>query len=172
MNTDMMTNEDGDYVAQISVAKSETESAEVFFRQKSTANSTKSAKYSKINKNKFNSSVSPAESVDSSDSISENEVGSSVKKHIIKSKKHSAPAGELGDPLLDNLLQLYAKELSTDLPGRTRICNYVGLQGLASSYHALPQQLRDICKLPDRLRSIEQSNALAAYGYKVLMGKV
>lgn len=181
MNTDMMTNEDGDYVSggavqldkdrdQLSDEISD-QLSEVFFRTKSTANSPKSAKYTKINKNKYKSSASPAETVASPLEVSDNISKSSSKKHIIKSKPHSPAAGEMGVPLLDKLLLQYSKELSSGTPGVTKVCNYAGLQGLASSYHALPQQLRDICKLPTQARTRLQEDALAAYGYQVLMGK-
>jgi len=189
-----MTNDDGDYVprtqeevqkeveAKLELEKQELNKAgtksdqtgEVFFRARSTANSPKSAKYTKINKNKNKKDVSPAASVDISPNLSDNKGACS------STSSDSTPAAEsiltitppAGEALLGKLYLIYTKELESGIPGVTKVCQYQGLQGLAASYHLLPQPLRDICKLPDHSRTRLQQNALAAYGFQVLLGKV
>lgn len=178
-----MINEDGDYVGEYVVGNTSAKAtSEVFFRAAGGSNSPAAAKYSippaKKTKSPAAGATNPPAAAESippaagAPAAGEDAPQPLQKKHIIKSKPHAPAAAELGDPLLDKLLLLYAKELDSSIPGVTKVCNYQGLQGLASSYHSLPQPLRDICKLPDRLRTPAQSNALAAYGYQVLMGKV
>ena len=93
-------------------------------------------------------------------------------KHIIVSKPHSKDYDPIGNVVIDKLQALYAKELDSGVDGVTKVCHYQGLQGLGSSHHTIPQPLREVLKLPDRMRTLAQQNALAAFGYQVLMGQV
>jgi hypothetical protein len=67
---------------------------------------------------------------------------------------------------------LYAAQLESGVDGVSSKCHYQGLTGLARSYHA-PHP--DIKRLMDmRYEDLPQGDkdAIAAYGYEVLMGNV
>jgi hypothetical protein len=102
-------------------------------------------------------------------------------KHRVAKKNYTAPAVaeararkevDPGDPFVKKMRALYAAQLESGVDGVSSKCHYHGLTGLARSYHA-PHP--DIKRLMDmRYEDLPQSDkdAIAAYGYEVLMGNV
>lgn len=101
--------------------------------------------------------------------------------HKLVSKKHSsasviAARAELlskdgtVDPFIKKLRLTYLNELDSGVEGVTSKCHYMGLTGLAQSYHAPNPLIKEILrKNYDSLSRVDK-DILAAYGYLILMG--
>ena len=102
-------------------------------------------------------------------------------KHRITAKKHTTPAMaaartrkevDPGDPFVKKMRALYAAQLESGVDGVTSKCHYQGLTGLARSYHAPHPDIKRIMDM--RYEDLPQGDkdAIAAYGFEVLMGNV
>lgn len=101
-----------------------------------------------------------------------------IKHKIAKDKTKSPSAARTailkdpGDPFVKKMRILYATELESGIDGVSSKCNYHGLVGLARSYHAPHPEIKRLIDI--RWESLPQGDrdAIAAYGFNVLMGNV
>lgn len=104
-----------------------------------------------------------------------------TKRIKLIAKKHAAPAvieakkaalNDPGDPYVKKLRKLYAEQLESGVEGVSSKCHYQGLTGLAMSYHAPHEDIKRIMKMHYDSLPRGDKNAIAAFGYMVLMGNV
>lgn len=108
--------------------------------------------------------------------LAENQPG---KKHRVTVKKHAsvevrAAREELindpGDPYVKKMRKLYATELESGVDGVTCKCHYQGLTGLALSYHKPHPEIKRLMEMRYDSLPRGDKDAIAAFGYEVLMG--
>lgn len=77
-----------------------------------------------------------------------------------------------GDPFVKKLRKLYAEQLESGVDGVSSKCHYQGLTGLAMSYHNPHPEIKTIMKMHYDSLPQGDKDAIAAYGFMVLMGNV
>lgn len=102
-------------------------------------------------------------------------------KHRVVTKKHASPEviaarnasiHDPGDPYVKKLRKIYALELESGVEGVTCKCHYQGLTGLAQSYHNPHPEIKRIMDMHYDSLPRGDKDAIAAFGYEVLMGNV
>ena len=102
-------------------------------------------------------------------------------RHKVTPTKHASPeqraakeqaANATGTTMIKKLIKLYADQLESGIEGVSSKCHYQGLTGLARSFANAHPDVKELMQKPESSLTRLEKNAIAAYGFEVLMGNV
>lgn len=97
----------------------------------------------------------------------------SAKRILLKGRRTTPDKHkDVNDDYIAKLLKIYNTKLNSGIDNVTSVCNYSGLTQLALGHHKHHPSVKAIIAINESKRTQGEKDALAAYGYQILMGNV